>query len=82
MCVVLVDYDGVLLFGGGVVISFGVCVVLVGYIVVYLEISVVEGVCCIGGNIVCLLLVGFDCVEKYCVLMVKWVLLYWCVVIM
>jgi shikimate kinase len=59
------EHDGVVSLGGGAVTSPGVCSALAGHTVVYLEISVAEGVRRTGGNTVRPLLAGGSDAEKY-----------------
>jgi shikimate kinase len=67
----LADHDGVVSLGGGAVTSPGVCEALAGHTVIYLEISVREGVRRTGGNAVRPLLAGPDRAEKFRALMAK-----------
>ncbi len=72
----LVSHDGVLSLGGGAITSPGVREALSGQTVVYLEISVAEGVRRTGGNTVRPLLAGGDRAEKFKTLMTQRVPLY------
>ncbi|MBY0443510.1 MAG: shikimate kinase [Mycobacteriaceae bacterium] len=59
------QHEGVLSLGGGAVTSPGVRAALAGHTVIYLEISVAEGVRRTGGNTVRPLLAGPDRTEAY-----------------
>ena len=72
----LVSHDGVLSLGGGAITSPGVREALNGHTVVYLEISVAEGVRRTGGTTVRPLLAGGDRAEKFKTLMTQRVPLY------
>lgn len=72
----LAEHDGVLSLGGGAITTPGVCEALAGHTVVYLEISVREGVRRTGGNTVRPLLAGPDRAEKFRALMAKRIPLY------
>lgn len=72
----LVSHDGVLSLGGGAITSAGVREALSGHTVVYLEISVAEGVRRTGGSTVRPLLAGGDRAEKFRTLMTQRVPLY------
>lgn len=72
----LANHDGVLSLGGGAVTSSGVRAALAGHTVIYLEISVTEGVRRTGRNTVRPLLVGGDRAEKFRTLMVDRAPLY------
>jgi shikimate kinase len=72
----LVSHDGVLSLGGGAITSPGVREALSGHTVVYLEISVAEGVRRTGGTTVRPLLAGGDRAEKFRTLMTQRVPLY------
>jgi shikimate kinase len=61
----LADHRGVLSLGGGAITSAGVRDALSGHTVVFLEISVAEGVRRTGGNTVRPLLAGGDRAEKF-----------------
>lgn len=65
----LADHDGVLSLGGGAITSAGVREALAGHTVVFLEISLTEGVRRTGGSTVRPLLAGPDRDEKYRALM-------------
>ena len=70
------SHDGVLSLGGGAITSPGVREALSGHTVVYLEISVAEGVRRTGGTTVRPLLAGGDRAEKFRTLMSQRVPLY------
>jgi shikimate kinase len=72
----LESHDGVLSLGGGAITSPGVREALSGHTVVYLEISVTEGVRRTGGTTVRPLLAGGDRAEKFRTLMSQRVPLY------
>jgi shikimate kinase len=72
----LADHDGVLSLGGGAVTSPGVRAALAGHTVIFLEITVAEGVRRTGGNTVRPLLAGTDRAEKFRALMAQRVPLY------
>ena len=72
----LASHDGVLSLGGGAITSPGVREALSGHTVVYLEISVAEGVRRTGGSTVRPLLAGGDRAEKFRALMDQRVPLY------
>ncbi len=72
----LASHDGVLSLGGGAITSPGVREALSGHTVVYLEISVAEGVRRTGGTTVRPLLAGGDRAEKFRTLMTQRVPLY------
>jgi shikimate kinase len=72
----LASHEGVLSLGGGAITSLGVREALSGHTVVYLEISVAEGVRRTGGNTVRPLLAGADRAEKFKTLMTQRVPLY------
>jgi shikimate kinase len=72
----LTSHEGVLSLGGGAITSPGVREALSGHTVVYLEISVAEGVRRTGGNTVRPLLAGADRAEKFRTLMTQRVPLY------
>ena len=72
----LASHDGVLSLGGGAITSPGVREALSGHTVVYLEISVTEGVRRTGGTTVRPLLAGGDRAEKFRALMSQRVPLY------
>jgi len=72
----LASHDGVLSLGGGAITSPGVREALSGHTVVYLEISVAEGVRRTGGSTVRPLLAGGDRAEKFRALMNQRVPLY------
>ena len=72
----LASHEGVLSLGGGAITSPGVREALSGHTVVYLEISVAEGVRRTGGNTVRPLLAGGDRAEKFKTLMTQRVPLY------
>jgi shikimate kinase len=72
----LVSHDGVLSLGGGAITSPGVREALTGHTVVYLEISLAEGVRRTGGTTVRPLLAGGDRAEKFKTLMTQRVPLY------
>jgi shikimate kinase len=72
----LAEHDGILSLGGGAVTTPGVRAALAGHTVIYLEISVAEGVRRTGGNTVRPLLAGPDRAEKFRALMDQRVPLY------
>ncbi|MGH3563535.1 MAG: shikimate kinase [Mycobacterium sp.] len=72
----LADHNGVLSLGGGAITSAGVRDALAGHTVVFLEISVAEGVRRTGGNTVRPLLAGPDRTEKFRNLMAQRIPLY------
>ena len=72
----LESHEGVLSLGGGAITSPGVREALSGHTVVYLEISVAEGVRRTSGNTVRPLLAGGDRAEKFKTLMTQRVPLY------
>jgi shikimate kinase len=72
----LADHEGVLSLGGGAVTSPGVRAALAGHTVIFLEITVAEGVRRTGGNTVRPLLAGTDRAEKFRALMAQRVPLY------
>ncbi|HTM84005.1 MAG TPA: shikimate kinase [Mycobacterium sp.] len=72
----LADHDGVLSLGGGAITSPGVRDALAGHTVVFLEISLAEGVRRTGGSTVRPLLAGPDRQAKYRALMTQRAPLY------
>ncbi|OBJ68290.1 shikimate kinase [Mycobacterium sp. 1274756.6] len=72
----LADHDGVLSLGGGAITTAGVRDALAGHTVVYLDISLAEGVRRTGGNTVRPLLAGPNRTEKYRALMAERAPLY------
>jgi len=76
VCAALANHDGVLSLGGGAVTTPGVREALAGQTVVFLEITVAEGVRRTGGNTMRPLLVGPDRAAKFRALMSQRVPLY------
>ncbi|ORX07937.1 shikimate kinase [Mycolicibacillus trivialis] len=72
----LAEHDGVLSLGGGAITTAGVRDALAGHTVVYLDISLAEGVRRTGGSTVRPLLAGPDRAEKYRALMAERAPLY------
>ncbi len=72
----LADHDGIVSLGGGAITSPGVRTALAGHTVVYLEISVAEGIRRTTSGAVRPLLAGADPAEKYRTLMGERVPLY------
>jgi shikimate kinase len=72
----LETHDGVLSLGGGAVTTSGVREALAGHVVVYLEVSVSEGLRRTGGDTQRPLLAGADRDDKYRALMTQRVPLY------
>ncbi len=76
VCAALADHGGVLSLGGGAITSAGVRDALAGHTVVFLEISVPEGIRRTGGRTVRPLLAGGDRAEKFRTLMAQRIPLY------
>jgi shikimate kinase len=72
----LKDHDGILSLGGGAVTTAGVRAALAGHTVIFLEITVAEGVRRTGGTTTRPLLAGPDRAEKFRALMSQRVPLY------